>query len=120
MRRVTCGSPLLSKNMMEQDSTSPENFGRKKDLGAGSNWRKEYFRASSNSIMEACTQCTVEIFVIKSNHLVPTAVAVVGRGEDGDDISVVGPVVTFHHQLMCPENHGMRFGSKHNIGNILS
>ena len=54
--------------MEKKDLKFPENllqiarnFLEKKDLGAGSNWRKEYFRASSNSIMEACTQCTVEI-----------------------------------------------------------
>ena len=52
----------------KKDLKFPENllqiarkFLEKKDLGAGSNWRKEYFRASSNSIMEACTQCTIEI-----------------------------------------------------------
>ena len=38
----------------------------------------------------------------KKKHLVSTSVAVVGSREDGDDISVMGPVVTLHHQLMCP------------------
>ena len=32
--------------------------------------------------------------------LVPAPVAVVGGGEDGDDVPVVRPVVTLHHQLM--------------------
>ena len=36
------------------------------------------------------------------NHLVSTAVAIVGCREDGDNISVVGPVVPLHHQLVCP------------------
>ena len=34
--------------------------------------------------------------------LVAAAVAVVGCGEDGDDVPVVGPVVALHHQLVGP------------------
>jgi len=42
------------------------------------------------------------VIQLHNGSLVPTAIAVVGRGEDGDNISVMGPVVTLHHQLMCP------------------
>ena len=37
-----------------------------------------------------------------ATHLVAAAVAVVGCGEDGDDVPVVGPVVALHHQLVGP------------------
>jgi len=38
--------------------------------------------------------------------LVPAPVAVVGGGEDGDDVPVVRPVVTLHHQLMGSADQG--------------
>ena len=37
-----------------------------------------------------------------SSDLVAAAVAIVGGGEDGHNVPVVGPVVAFHHQLMGP------------------
>jgi hypothetical protein len=37
--------------------------------------------------------------------LVAAAVAIVGGGEDGDHVPVVGPVVALHHQLVGPA-HG--------------
>mmetsp|Transcript_33159 Transcript_33159/g.72296 ORF Transcript_33159/g.72296 Transcript_33159/m.72296 type:complete len:219 (+) Transcript_33159:322-978(+) len=33
-------------------------------------------------------------------RLIATTVAVVGRGEDGDDVAVVAPIIAFHHKLM--------------------
>ena len=42
------------------------------------------------------------VIQLHNGGLVSTAVAVVWGREDGDDISVMGPVVTLHHQLMCP------------------
>merc|ERR1719447_1069948 len=42
------------------------------------------------------------VIQLHNRGLVSTAVAIVGCREDGDDISVVGPVVPLHHQLVCP------------------
>jgi hypothetical protein len=39
---------------------------------------------------------------LENTDLITTAVAVVGGGENCDNISVVGPVVALHHQLMGP------------------
>ena len=38
--------------------------------------------------------------------LVPAPVAVVGGGEDGDDVPVVRPVVALHHELVSSANQG--------------
>jgi len=39
---------------------------------------------------------------LHNRGLVSTAVAVIGCWEDGDNVSVMRPVVPLHHQLMCP------------------
>ena len=36
-------------------------------------------------------------------YLVSASVAVVGSGEDGDNIPVVGPIVSLHHQLVSSD-----------------
>ena len=36
-------------------------------------------------------------------YLVSASVAVVGTGEDGDNIPVVGPVVSLHNQLVSSD-----------------
>ena len=44
------------------------------------------------------------------NNLIATAIAIVGSREDGDHVSVVGPVVALHHQLVSPEERVLRSG----------
>ncbi len=44
----------------------------------------------------------VMMVMVMVSDLVAAAVAVVGRAEDGDHISVMAPVVPLHHQLVRP------------------
>ena len=48
---------------------------------------------------------------LHDGSLVSTAVAVVGGGEDGDHVPVVGPVVPLHHQLMGPGQDRLSTGN---------
>ena len=70
--------------------------------GAGSNWRKEYRRASSSSIIAAYVKQIIPQLMDKllMSYLVATPVAIIGGGEYGDNVSVVTPVVALHDQLM--------------------
>ena len=49
----------------------------------------------------------------KNNNtdLISASVAVVGGGEDGDHVPVVGPVVPLHHQLMGPGQDRLSTGN---------
>ena len=51
--------------------------------------------------------------------LVAAAVAVVGGGEDGDHVAVVGPVVALHHQLMSPTHQGQAVRMVECLGYVL-
>ena len=42
------------------------------------------------------------VIQLHDGGLVAASVAVVGRGEDGDDVPVVGPVVPLHYELVSP------------------
>ena len=44
------------------------------------------------------------VIQLHNGSLVSTAVAVVGGREDGDNISVMGPVIPLHHKLMSSKN----------------
>ena len=50
------------------------------------------------------------IIQLHDGSLVAAAVAVVGGGEDGHNVPVVGPVVAFHHQLMGPGDKSESIG----------
>ena len=51
--------------------------------------------------------------------LVAAAVAVVGGGEDGDHVAVVGPVVALHHQLVGAGHQGQPVRVVESLGYIL-
>ena len=46
-----------------------------------------------------------ELVDLHDGGLVTATVAVVGRGEDGDDIAIVRPIVAIHDQLMRSCDH---------------
>ena len=96
--------------------------GKCRNLGAGSNWRNEYFKASSSSIIEACKDCNQSESPMKkrkscisslgkTEYLIAAAVAIVGGREDGHHIPIMRPVVALHHQLVSPEMLLMIFSS---------
>ena len=51
--------------------------------------------------------------------LVAAPVAVVGGGEDGDHVAVVGPVVALHHQLVGAGHQGQPVRVVESLGYIL-
>ena len=52
--------------------------------------------------------------------LVPAPVAVVGGGEDGDDVPVVWPVVSLHHELVSSADQGQTVRMVERLGNVLN
>ncbi|KAB8364839.1 hypothetical protein FH972_024702 [Carpinus fangiana] len=52
--------------------------------------------------------------------LVAAAVAVVRRGEDGDDIPILAPVVALHDQLMCARDEREAVVVVEGLGNVLA
>ena len=59
------------------------------------------------------------IIQFHDGRLVATAITVVGGTEDGDHIPLVGPVVTFHHKLMCPADQSQSVGVIEVLRNVL-
>ena len=56
---------------------------------------------------------------LHDRSLVTAPVAVVGGGKDGDDVTVVAPVVPFHHKLVCPCDEGEPIRVVVLLGNVL-
>ena len=51
--------------------------------------------------------------------LVSASVAVVGSGEDGDNIPVVGPIVSLHHQLVSSADQRQSIRMVERLGYVL-
>ena len=53
-------------------------------------------------------------------YLISTSVAVVGGREDGDDVPVVGPVVSLHDQLVGPGHQVQPVAVVERLGDVLT
>ena len=57
---------------------------------------------------------------LHDGRLVAASVAVVGRGEDGDDVSVVAPVVALHDELVRPRDQRQPVRVVERLGDVLA
>ena len=102
MRLVTCGSPLLQ-------------------------YKKVLSKSIHICLLSALPRRRVKleegvfqgIVKLHDGGLVATPVAVVGGGEDGDDVPVVRPVVPLHDELMSSANQGQTIRMVECLRNIL-
>ena len=60
------------------------------------------------------------VIQLHDGGLVAASVAVVGRGEDGDDVPVVGPVVSLHDQLVGPGHQVQPVAVVERLGDVLT
>ena len=68
-------------------------------------------------LQERVLECVIQFH---DGGLVTASVAVVGGGEDGDHVPVVGPVVSLHDQLMCPAHQGQTVRMVECLRNVLN
>jgi len=52
--------------------------------------------------------------------LISTTITVVGRGEDGDNIPIVTPIVSLHNQLMSSRNERYTIRMVKSLRNVLA
>ena len=102
MRLVTWGSPRLKR------LTIIKTIFKLKFIHQPWSWVKLQER-----VLESIIQ-------LHDGGLVAASVAVVGSGEDGDHVPVVGPVVSLHHQLVGPRYQGQPVRMVECLGNVLN
>ena len=67
--------------------------------------------------LQGVFQCVVQLH---DGRLVAASVAVVGRGEYGDDVPVVAPVVPLHDELVRPRDERQPVRVVERLGDVLA
>lgn len=84
--------------------------GSASDVGLTTTWGRV-------KLKEGVFQCVVELH---NGCLVSASITIIGGRENGDHISVVAPVVSFHNELMSPRHQGQSVRMVERLRNVLS